>query len=231
MTQIIKGVKDLGLAITLSIGERPREELAAFKAAGADRYLLRVETTDRQLYKQMHPGMSLARRIECLKDLKELGFETGSGIIIGLPKQSLQSIAKDILFLKNLPVDMAGVGPFIAHPQTPLAAQGAGADNFDLSLKVMAVMRLLLPKINIPATTAMETLRPDGRLIALQSGANVVMPNITPPCAAGDYQIYPNKFYAAKTPVQYKPELEEKLRSIGRFIEDGPGQSLAFTKK
>jgi biotin synthase len=148
----------------------------------ADRYLLRIETTDKNLYKKLHPGMSFENRAECLFNLKKLGYEVGTGCLVGLPEQTLESLADDILFFKKLDADMIGIGPFIPNPDTPLKDEEGGT--FNLALKVMAITRLLLPDVNIPATTAMETLNPDGRIIALQSGANVVMPNVT----EGDYR-------------------------------------------
>lgn len=228
VTRIVKGVKDLDLALTLSLGEKTYEEYKAYKEAGANRYLLRIETSDKELYERLDPGMSFDNRVRCLRDLQTLGYEVGSGILTGLPGQSLESIAKDILFLKNFPVDMAGIGPFIASPYTPLADKGG--NYFELSLKVMAILRLLLPDINIPATTAMESLEEGGRVKALQAGANVIMPNITPQEDAKNYQIYPGKFYAPVTPRQYLFELGEKLKTIGRSIGSGYGLSLRYLK-
>ena len=222
MADIIRQIKALGLVLTLSIGEKTREEYALYRQAGADRYLLRIETTDKALYEKLDPQMSWDNRVRCLHDLKELGYEVGSGSLVGLPEQTLESLADDLLFFKNLPVDMAGIGPFIPHPDTPLAnADKTG--HFELSLKMMAVMRLLLPDINIPATTAMETLHPNGRLIALRSGANVVMPNVT----AGDfrrkYALYPGKICVGEHPEQCAACIKGKIESIGRKVEYSTG--------
>ena len=224
---IIDGIKKLGLALTLSIGERSFEDYQAFKQAGADRYLLRIETTDKELYEKLDPGMSFENRLRCLRDLQKLGYEVGSGILVGLPGQSIESIAKDILFLKNFPVDMAGIGPFIAHEDTPLGKDGG--DYFELSLRVMAVLRRLMPDINIPATTAMETLRENGRFAALESGANVIMPNITPAQYSQNYKTYPGKFRAPLPPREYKAQLERRLTDIGRKAGAGFGASKRFT--
>lgn len=183
--------KKFDVAITLSIGERTYTEYKAFREAGADRYLMRIETTNKELYHRLDPQMSWQRRYECLLMIKELGYELGSGIMVGLPGQSIESIAEDLLFLRDLPVDMAGIGPFIPHPQTPLAHEKGGT--LDLALRTMAVMRLLLPDINIPATTAMESLHPNGRIMALQAGANVVMPNVTEGEYRRLYELYPGK--------------------------------------
>ncbi len=221
MCEIIKAIKKYDVALTLSIGERSFEDFAAFKAAGADRYLLRIETTDPILYENMHPGMSLQNRKQCLYNLKHLGFETGTGCLIGLPGQTVESLADDILFFKELNADMVGVGPFIPHPQTPLANEKCGS--FDLALKVMAITRLLLPDINIPATTAMETLRKDGRNIALQSGANVFMPNITEGNNSVKYEIYPNKAGINGTILGIQNDIDKALSTIGRYVSNSKG--------
>ena len=230
MQEIITQIKELDIAITLSIGEKSYEEYKAYKLAGADRYLLRIETTDKDLYKKMHPNMDLNNRIRCLNDLKELNYEVGSGIIVGLPEQSLSSIAKDLLFLKDLGIDMAGIGPFIPSPNTPLENVITNK-NFELSIKVMALMRLLLPKINIPATTAMETLKENGKLIALQSGANVIMPNITTESYKVKYSIYPNKANGLNKIEDNLKEIEKNVISIDRSISNHYGTSLAWKEK
>lgn len=211
MCEIISEIKNLGVALTLSIGEKSFEDYKAFKDAGADRYLLRIETTDKNLYKKMHPYADFDNRVRCLYDLKKLGYETGTGCLVGLPEQTIESLADDILFFKELNADMIGIGPFIPHPDTPLKNVNAGS--LDLAIKVMAITRILLKDINIPATTAMESLRPDGRLLALQSGANVVMPNLTDDCHKKMYEIYPNKVSATRQ------DLDLKLKTINRYIE------------
>ncbi len=221
MCHIISEIKKLDVALTLSIGEREYEEYKAFREAGADRYLMRIETTDKNLYHKLDPQMSWQKRYECLLMIKELGYELGSGIMVGLPEQSIESIADDLLWLKDLGVDMAGIGPFIAHPQTPLANQNSG--NLYLSLRTMAVMRLLLPDINIPATTAMESLHRSGRIMALKCGANVVMPNVTVGEYRKFYELYPNKACVNDTPVHCRSCIEMKIMSIGRKIGKGYG--------
>lgn len=221
MVSIIKKIKSMGFAITLSIGEKTYDEYKAYKNAGADRYLLRIETTDENLYKNMHPHMSFENRINCLKNLKKLGFETGTGCLVGLPGQSVESLAGDILFFKKLNADMIGLGPFIPAPNTPLKDEAGGT--LILALKIMAITRLLLPDINIPATTAMETLAPDGRIIALKSGANVVMPNVTDENCKQKYTIYPGKAGLNNTPEEYKSCITSKIESIGRKISNGYG--------
>lgn len=218
---LIKKIKEYDVALTLSIGERPKDEYKAFKDAGADRFLLRIETTDKTLYRKLHPNMSFENRLRCLKDLKKLGFETGTGCLVGLPNQTIDSLADDILFFKELNADMVGIGPFIPHPNTPLANEKK--DNFDLSLRVMAITRLLLPDINIPATTAMETLRENGHIIALQSGANVLMLNITPLSYRKNYEIYPGKAGINNKEEENKKLIYYKIKSIDRTISNSYG--------
>ena len=219
--KIIEELKKYNLAVTLSIGERTFEEYKAFKDSGADRYLLRIETTDENLYKTLHPNMNFKNRIKCLKDLKQLGYETGTGCLVGLPNQTIESLANDILFFKELNADMVGIGPFIPHPNTPLANNKT--NNFNLSIKVMAITRLLLPDINIPATTAMETLNKNGHIIALQSGANVLMLNITPQTYKKNYEIYPDKAGINNNEDENKKLIYDKIKSINRSISNSYG--------
>lgn len=224
MCEIIEHVKSLDVALTLSIGERSFEDYKAFKDAGADRYLIRIETTDEDLYRQMHPNMSFENRVKCLENLKILGYELGTGCLVGLPNQTLESLVEDILFFKKMDVQMLGIGPFIPHPNTPLFNAPVGS--FTLALKVMALSRLMLPNINIPATTAMETLNPNGRILALQSGANVVMPNVTMSEFKTKYEIYPNKICINEHPNKCRGCIEGKIKSIGRYVSTGYGDSL-----
>ncbi len=221
MLEIIREIKKHDIALTLSIGEKTYDEFKAFKKAGADRYLLRIETTDKRLYEEMHPNASYENRKQCLYNLKSLGFETGTGCLVGLPNQTIESLADDILFFKELDADMIGIGPFIPHKQTPLKDCTKG--DFWLALKVMAITRLCLPDINIPATTAMETLNPNGRIIALQSGANVVMPNVTSKEYRAKYEIYPGKICINENPEQCRGCIEGKIRAIGRTISKEKG--------
>jgi len=219
---IISEIKKFDTAITLSIGEKTFEEYKAYKDAGADRYLLRIETTDEELYKTMHPKMSLENRKQCLYNIKKLGYEVGTGCLVGLPNQTVDSLADDILFFKELDADMIGIGPFIPHPDTPLKGE-LNPKNFDMALKVMAVVRMLLPDINIPATTAMETINPMGRIIALKSGANVVMPNILDTEYKVKYEIYPNKICLNEHSGKCRNCIEGKIKSIGRFVSETKG--------
>lgn len=221
MCEIIEGIKKLGVALTLSIGEKTYEEYKAFKEAGADRYLIRIETTDKTLYNQMHPNMDFDNRVRCLENLGRLGYEVGTGCLVGLPNQTIESLADDILFFKEINADMVGIGPFIPHPHTPLKDSVTGS--FTLALKVMALTRILLKDINIPATTAMETLNPNGRIIALQSGANIVMPNVTTTEYRAKYEIYPNKICINENPDKCKGCISAKIQSIGRIVSTSFG--------
>ena len=221
MKYIIEEIKKLDMALTLSIGEKYYEQYKDYKEAGADRYLLRIETTDKDLYEKLDPSMSHENRKRCLSDLKELGYEVGSGCMVGLPGQTLESLAGDILFFKEIGADMIGIGPFIPNEDTPLKDEKGG--EFYLSVKVMAITRLLLPDINIPATTAMETLNKNGRVIALQSGANVVMPNVTEGEARRLYALYPGKICINDTPGHCRACITGKITAIGRTVSEGYG--------
>ena len=219
MSEIIREIKKFDVAVTLSIGERSFEEYKAWKDAGADRYLMRIETTDKNLYHKLNPDMSWQNRYDCLMAIKDLGYELGSGIMIGLPNQTIESIAEDLLFLQEIGVDMAGIGPFIPAPNTPLTNEKGGT--LDLALRAMAIMRLLSEDINIPATTAMECLHPEGRIMALKCGANVIMPNVTDIEYKKLYNLYPNKAKTDNT--QQYGDIEAKIIAIGRKIGTGYG--------
>ncbi len=221
MCRIIESIKKNDVALTLSIGEREYDDYKAFRNSGADRYLMRIETTDKDLYHRLNPGMNWQHRHECLMMIKELGYELGSGIMVGLPNQTIESIADDLLYLKKIGVDMAGIGPFIPHPQTQL--KNAVGNNLHLSLRTMAVMRLLLPDINIPATTAMESLHPKGRIMALKGGANVVMPNVTEGEYRRLYELYPGKVCVDDTPLHCRSCIGAKIIAIGRKIGQSYG--------
>ncbi len=221
LCRIIENLRKNDVVITLSIGERTFEEYKILKEAGVERYLLRIETTDRNLYGALHPKMSIDNRFECLYNLKKLGYETGTGVLVGLPNQTISSLAEDILFFKELNADMVGIGPLIPHPETPL--KDASKDNFDMALKVMAVTRLVLPDINIPATTAMETIRKNGRIIALNSGANVVMPNMTIGKYRKYYEIYPDKICINDSPLKCIDCIKLKIETAGRKVSQTKG--------
>ncbi len=223
--ELLREMKRIGFAITLSIGEKSYDEYKAFKEAGADRYLLRIETTDSNLYRFLNPEKSHENRFECLNNLRELGYEVGSGIMVGLPNQSLESIANDLLYFKRFDMDMLGIGPFIPNPNTPLALEKTA--EFKLAIKTMALARILMPDINIPATTAMETLDKRGREKALMCGANVVMPNITEGDYRKLYELYPGKICVDESPIQCSSCIRVKIKALGRKVSEGFG----FRKK
>ena len=217
LVEIIREIKKLNVALTLSIGERPMREYEAFKDAGADRFLMRIETTNEALYSKMHPDTDLKGRIKHILKLKELGFELGTGSLIGLPEQTVEMIADDILFFKEIGADMIGTGPFIPSAQTPL--KDAQRGSFEFALKVVALSRIVLPKANIPATTAMETIHPEGRLLTLQSGANVVMPNVVDYNINKNYSIYENKASNRAGVEETLKKIKERVESIGRIAD------------
>lgn len=217
LAALIKEIKSrYDIAVTLSVGERPREDYKLWKDAGADRYLLKIETSDKKLYDSLHCGMDFEDRLRCLRDLKALGYETGSGIMVGLPGQTLRSIAADILFFKEWDFDMIGIGPFIPHGKTPLADNTAGDVN--LVLKTLALTRIVTKRANLPATTALGSLSKDFRVEGLKAGANVLMPNFTPAPYKKLYEIYPNKRCISESAGSCAPCMESLAASIGRTI-------------
>lgn len=221
--ELVTRIKEAtGLTITLSIGERSYADYRAFREAGADRYLLKHETSSPELYKRLHPDSRHDNRLHCLQWLKKLGYETGAGNMVGLPGQTLEILADDILLMRDLDIDMIGIGPFIAHPQTPLADRPTG--DIELVLKVIAVTRLVTGNTNIPATTALATLDHQGRLKALQTGANVVMPDFTPAAYKELYEIYPGRGKVAPDIQAFLARLGSDLEAIGRRIGKGRGQ-------
>ncbi len=221
LTAVLREIKGLDLAITLSIGERSYEEYKALREAGADRFLLRIETTDEKLYERLDPGMSHKNRLRCLEDLKRLGYEVGTGTLVGLPGQTLESLAEDILFYQSIDADMLGIGPLIPNGDTPLG--GATAGDFHITRRMVALLRLLLPEANLPATTAVETLVPGGREIMLASGANVVMPNVTEGEYRRKYALYPGKSCVADSPSDCRRCMEARIRSMGRHVAKDKG--------
>lgn len=234
LADVVRRIKsELGLAVTLSMGERPVEDLKLWKQAGADRYLLRFETSDLGLYNQIHPplGNRISDRFELLQELRELGYEIGSGVMIGLPGQSYESLANDLCMFRALDLDMIGVGPYIAHPDTPLGrsdnrlAPDLQVPNSELmTYKMIALARLVCPQANIPSTTALATInKANGRELGLARGANVVMPNMTPVQYREHYSIYPAKACINETANECRGCLKNRVRSIGRTVGSGPG--------
>jgi len=225
LAEIISEIKkQFNVAITLSVGERDFNDYKLWKDAGADRYLLKIETTDRKLYDTLHPGMSLDNRLRCLKDLQKLNYQTGSGIIIGLRGQSIESIAKDIQFLKQENYEMIGIGPFIPHQETELKAEPKGG--LDLTLKAVAITRIVTRNAHLPATTALGSLGDDYRIEGLKAGANVLMPNFTPLKYKELYEIYPGKRCISEAGSACIGCLNLKVETIGRKLDFSRGDSL-----
>ncbi len=243
MANLIRRIKgETDLAVTLSLGERSDEEFRAWKEAGADRYLLRFETSNRRLYELIHPplGGAVSDRIEMLTRLKQISYEIGSGVMIGIPGQTWKDLANDIEMFRTLDLDMIGVGPFIPHPATPLgsglypaAPEGEQVPNNEvMTYKVVALTRLVCPKANIPSTTALATLnKTSGRELGLSRGANIVMPNMTPRKYRALYELYPSKACIDETAEECRSCMAGRILSIGRTVGKGRGDSLNNAKK
>lgn len=219
------------VAITLSIGERPLDELQAFREAGCDRYLLRFETSDRALFRSIHPDDDYDERMACLANLRTAGIQVGSGFMIGLPGGTLRTIARDLLFATALDLDMIGCGPYLPHPGTPLAgskpAAGVGLlEDREVYFRTIALLRLLNPKSHIPATTAFDALMPEGRDLVLRRGGNVFMPNVTPQKYRSLYMLYPNKPCVDEDGAKCSLCVVGRIARLGRTIGKGPGHSV-----
>lgn len=212
-------------AVTLSIGERSRETYALWKQAGADRYLLRHETADFAHYAKLHPAeLSAANRQQCLYTLKELGYQAGAGFMVGSPYQTAENLADDLMFLQKLRPQMIGIGPFIPHHDTPFKDEPAGS--VELTLVLLAILRLLFPHVLLPATTALGTLAPGGRLLGIKAGANVIMPNLSPQNVRGKYLLYDNKLHTGAKAAEALNELQREVASIGYRIVSARGDYM-----
>lgn len=204
-------------AVTLSLGERSRESYQRLYDAGADRYLLRHETADEAHYARLHPAsLSLANRKRCLYNLKEIGYQVGSGFMVGSPYQTSQNLAADLCFIRALSSQMVGIGPFIPHHDTPFAAMPGGS--LELTVFLLALLRLMLPHALIPATTALATISPDGRKQGILAGANVIMPNLSPADTRKDYSLYDNKACMGEEAAEGLAALKAQMREIGYEI-------------
>lgn len=209
-------------AITLSLGEKSREAYKRFYEAGASRYLLRHETHNKEHYRLLHPaGMSLDRRLQCLQWLKEIGFQTGTGIMVGSPGQTIDHLVEDVLFVEQFRPEMIGIGPFIPHHDTPFVSYPAGS--VEMTLRLLSIFRLMHPAALIPATTALATLVADGRERGIQAGANVVMPNLSPTELREKYSLYDNKASFGAEAAEGLRQLAERLGAIGYRISNGRG--------
>ncbi|MFA5553578.1 MAG: [FeFe] hydrogenase H-cluster radical SAM maturase HydE [Phycisphaerae bacterium] len=226
LADIIRIIKtDFDMAVTLSVGERKFEDYKLWKQAGADRYLLKIETTNKDLYRKLHPGMSFDNRLECSRNLKKLGYQNGSGNLVGLPGQTISDIAEDILFFKKERFDMIGIGPFIPHHDTVLCNNSTG--DIKLTLKTIAITRIVTRNSHLPASTAVGSVNgKDERITALKAGANVLMPNFTPLPYRQLYEIYPNKRCSTEEPGKCGVCMDIMVKSIGRTIKYSRGDSL-----
>ncbi len=230
LVEVIAEIKNrYDMAVTLSVGERSFDDYAVWKQAGADRYLLKIETANEDLYNELHPGMSFENRLECSRHLKALGYQNGNGILIGLKGQTVNELVNDILFFKREDFDMLGVGPFIPHNMTPLANEQSG--DYQMYLKVLAVTRIVTGYPHLPATTAGEVASQDSGYRALKAGANVVMFDFTPEPYRSLYDIYPGKARQGTAPVDKIMKLKIAAEKMGRYVDYSRGDSIRVLEK
>lgn len=224
VAELVRKIKSkMDVAITLSLGEYSRADYAKMKEAGADRYLIKHEIINPELYARLNPDMSFENRIRCLRTLRELGFQVGGGFMVGLPGQTALDLADDVLFLKEFDIDMAGIGPFIPHPNTPLARSAGGT--FEMTMKTVAVTRILIPRLLMPATTAAGSIQPGAREKLFRCGANVVMPNATPLKYRELYEIYPGRVCLNDSNEDTDVDVEKMIIAAGRKVGGGYGHS------
>lgn len=226
MVKIIQAIKEKypENAITLSIGERSYESYKRMFEAGADRYLLRHETATKKLYESLHPNASYENRVQCLYNLKEIGYEVGAGFMIGLPNQSNEDLVNDLLFIKKLNPHMCGIGPFIPQKDTPLRNEVGGT--VEKTMIMLALLRLMVPKAMLPATTALGSIHPLGREKGLKAGANVVMPNLSPKQVRDKYALYDGKICTGDEAAECRNCIERRINLLGYKVEIGRGDSV-----
>jgi len=236
INNLIKKIKSSypQMVITLSVGEQTEETYKEFYNSGAERYLLRIESSQKDLYEKIHPSdMSFDNRIKCLDSLKTIGFQVGTGVMIHLPEQGIDNLANDILFLRGLDIDMCGMGPYIPHEDAPLIHQNYDKSKaINLSLNMISALRLTMTDINIAATTALEALSPEGRKMGLNAGANIIMPQFSPEKTRVNYRLYDNKPIHTvdnKKLIEELKTLAESCKMNAAFNE--PGNSLHFKKR
>lgn len=215
-------------AITLSLGERSYESYKKLFEAGADRYLLRHETATKELYEALHPGASFEERQECLKNLREIGYQAGAGFMVGLPNQTNKDLVRDLRFVKEFKPHMCGIGPFIPQKDTPLGKEKGGT--VEKTVIMLALVRLLLPDILLPATTALGTIDPIGREKGVKAGGNVIMPNLSPMNVRKKYALYDGKVFTGDEAAEYKAQMEEKMKKFGYEIEVNRGDNVKWLK-
>lgn len=219
MTDIIHTIKSKypDCAVTLSLGEKQYETYKAYFDAGADRYLLRHETSNPEHYRKLHPQeMSLSHRKKCLEELKEIGFQVGCGIMVGSPFQTIDNLVEDLIYMKELSPNMVGIGPFLPHHDTPFAKENSGT--MEQTLFLLGLIRLMLPKVLLPATTALGTINPKGRELGILAGANVVMPNLSPVAVRKNYELYDNKICTGDEAAECRQCMDLRMKSIGYEI-------------
>ncbi len=228
MVDIIKAIKNEfpQNAITLSLGERSYESYKKMYEAGADRYLLRHESASKELYEAIHPNEPFENRRQCLKNLKEIGYQAGAGFMVGIPNQTNEDLVNDLMFVKELEPAMCGIGPFIPHKDTPLKDYAHGS--LDKTIICLAIVRLLLPKVLLPATTALSSINPKGREQGIKVGGNVIMPNLSPMEVREKYSLYNNKAYILDEDAEYRKIIDERVKEAGFEIEVGRGDNPDF---
>jgi len=242
VTSLLKRISDFSegkLRVTLSCGEQSLEIYKEWFEAGADRYLIRIEASNKELYNKLHPNDELHsydRRRQALKDLRKANFQVGTGVMIGLPFQTYEDLANDLLWMQSIDIDMVGMGPYLEHKETPLYQFKdellPKEERFDLSLKMIALLRIMMKDINIAASTAMQSIDPQGREKAIEIGANVFMPNITPCLVRGDYKLYEDKPCTDENPEDCKRCVEQRIASVSNEVAYGEqGDSLHYVKR
>lgn len=230
MINIIKAIKKEfpENAITLSLGERSYESYKNLFESGADRYLLRHESASKELYESIHPGEPFEERFNCLKNLKEIGYQAGAGFMVGIPNQTNEDLVNDLIFVKRFEPAMCGIGPFIPHKDTPLKEYNHGS--LEKTVICLAIVRLLLPKVLLPATTALSSIDKNGRNAGLKAGGNVIMPNLSPMSVRKKYSLYNDKAYILDEDAEYRKLIEEKVKEAGFEIEVNRGDNVDFIK-
>lgn len=231
MIEIIKEIKKRhpNNAITLSLGERSYESYKKLFEAGADRYLLRHETATKELYQKLHPGASYDERMECLKNLKEIGYQVGAGFMVGLPGQTNEDLVNDLMFVKEFEPDMCGIGPFIPQSETPLGNEKGGT--LDQTVILLSLIRLLLPHVLLPASTALGSVDPLGREKGIKAGGNVVMPNLSPTEVRDKYALYDGKICTGDEAAECRMCIEGRMRRFGYEVEVNRGDNVKWLKK
>ena len=231
MIDIISRIKKIypDCAITISIGERSYDSYKKMFDAGADRYLLRHETASEELYRSLHPNSDFNNRRKCLYNLKEIGYQVGAGFMIGLPNQTTKDLVKDLFFIKELQPAMVGIGPFIPHKDTPLRDCKGGT--LDKTLIMLSLIRLMLPEVLLPATTALGSINPLGRELGLKAGANVVMPNLSPTYVREKYSLYNGKICTGDEAAECRKCIERRINNAGFELEISRGDNIVWQRR